>query len=109
VPNAHDTLDVSLSPSFYLLVAIAGIGSFGILAVVLFLIALWYPRRLDRDGVVTRGGRRHEWRDLERTKPLRGDKLHLVFRTGKVIIVPTFLADPRDVLDFLRRCRVELV
>lgn len=103
----RDSLDVGLSTQFLVLVAIAGIGSFGILAVVLLLIATTYPRRLDGEGLVTRGGRRHLWRDLERTKPLRGEKFRIVFRSGSVNVVPAFLGDPPSLLDYLRRCGVD--
>ena len=103
VAPPRDQPDVPLSRSFLLLLGLGAIGSLGVIAVILYLIAMMYPRRLDGSGIVTRGGRRHAWSDFERIVPLRGDKYRLLFRTGRVIVVPTFLNESVELVDHLRR------
>ncbi|MBN8613038.1 MAG: hypothetical protein J0L92_20775 [Deltaproteobacteria bacterium] len=98
---AEEALEIGLGRSFYVVLAVAGIGSFGILAVVLLLLALPWPRRLDADGIVTRGGTRHAWSDFERVAPLRGKSFRLHFRSGRVNVVPTLLDDPSVLLSRL--------
>lgn len=103
VPGPHDTLDVSLTRAFVGLLVIAGIGSMGILAALLYLIALWYPRRLDGEGIVTRAGRRHAWSDFVEVVPRRNGSYQLRFRTGRVIVAVPFVEPKDGIADHLRR------
>ena len=100
---AEDRLELSFGRDFYILLVLATIASFGLLALVLLLLALPWPRRLDADGIVTRAGRRHAWSDFERTVPLRNRNFRLLFRTGRVNVVKSFLDNPAALVSFLRR------
>jgi hypothetical protein len=99
---ADDTLEISLGRDFYILLAIAALGSFGVVALLLLLLALPWPRRVDAEGIVTRGGRRHPWTAFERAIPLRRRNYRLLFRTGRVNVVPSFLANPVALVSVLR-------
>jgi hypothetical protein len=99
----EDILDVELTRAFFLLLVIAAIGSLGVLAALLYLIAMWYPRRLDREGIVTRGGRRHAWSDFVEVVPRRNGSFQLRFRTGRVIVAASFVEPTSGIHDHLRR------
>jgi hypothetical protein len=78
-------------------------------------LALWWsarawPRQLDHDGIVTRAGRRHLWRDLDQTTAVTvvqeghgriTGRLDLVFRSGIVRIVPQSLREAGAVMDYV--------
>ncbi len=102
-----EELNVSLGTGFFVLAVIGGIFTFGVALLAVWMISLNYPARLEPDGLLTRGGKRHAWKDLEHTLQLQKGALRLVFAGGSVNVVPRFLAAPGEVLDYLRRCGVQ--
>ena len=84
--------------------------TFGIGTLALWLSALSWPQRLDHDGIVTRTGRRFLWKDLVEVRRVTvmqqhfgriTGRLDLVFRTGKVKIVPHSLKEGAAVIDYV--------
>lgn len=100
-------LVVELGASFFVLLIVGGLFTLGIASVAMWLIALRYPQVVDRDGVTTRGGARHDWQALQRVVRLQRDGFRLEFHSGAVLMLPRFFASPVAVLDYVQRCGVD--
>lgn len=89
----RDSLEVTLTPGYFVMLVIGGIGSFGIIALFLYLVAMWYPRRIDDAGI----------RDFVRVVPGRNGSFQIAFHTGKVIVPAALIQPLASVHDQLRR------
>ncbi|GEM_PF-3530833 len=64
-PTAPDPgMDVSLGCSYWGIAIVGGLFTFGIVTIVMVLLARRMPRRLDAEGVTLRNGRRFRWSEL---------------------------------------------
>ena len=100
-------LVVELGARFFVLLIVGGLFSLGIASLAVWLISLRYPKVIDRDGITTRGGARHDWQGLQSLIPLQSDGFRLEFQSGAVLMLPQFLSNPFAVLDYVQRCGVD--
>jgi hypothetical protein len=104
-------LKVHLSSSYKLLMRLAGLVTFGVGALLLWLSTMSWPRLIDSDGITLRSGRRLHWGKLTEQRFVRFEdprsaegstgRLELLFGRATVRIVPRSLAEGSAVLGFL--------
>jgi hypothetical protein len=104
-------LAVHLGGAYPMLIWVLLPFTFGIGSLALWLSALPWPRLLDHDGIVTRAGRRFLWKDLVEVRSVTvvqqghnrriTGRLDLVFRSGKVKIVPHSLKEGAAVMNYV--------
>lgn len=76
--GAQDGIDVKLTSFFWTTFGCGGLMTCGLVAVILWVQARRFPRRMDAAGVETRAGKRYPWAGLEVTRWVNA-------RTGAVL------------------------
>lgn len=107
IQRPSEPLEVALGGAFFFVLVFAGVFTLGFVLPVLWWISRGYPRLVDRDGIVTRGGASFGWETLEHTLVTRRGGMRLEFREGNVLVVPAMLANGGELLDYLQRCGVD--
>ena len=103
-------MDVHLSKFFKITMIVGGIFTFGLVAVVLWIQARTFPKRIDSEGITLRSGKRYTWVQLTKATPVTvvdqlgrrvAGKLLLDFGGKKVDIVPGSYAEGHAVIEYI--------
>src|SRR5689334_20788251 len=99
------TLEAQVKPSYYIRVAVIGLLTLGLGAIIMLLQQRQWAQTFDNNGVICRDGKDFWWINLKdvRYVHVRGalNNIELVFDQGKALIFPLMLENSREVMNFI--------
>ncbi len=100
-----NSLEAHVEQSYYTRVALIGVLTVGIGAVLMLLSQLGWAKTFDNSGVTRRDGRQFPWSGLKKIQyvHVRGvlNHVELIFKDGKAMVFPLMLENGGDAMRFI--------
>ncbi len=100
-----NSLEAHVEQSYYTRVALIGVLTVGIGAVLMLLSQLSWAKTFDNSGVTRRDGKQFPWSGLKNVRYIhvRGvlNHVELVFNNGKAMVFPLMLENGGDVMRYI--------
>src|SRR5262245_27681789 len=103
--KSMETLEAQVKPSYYIRVAVIGLLTLRLGALLMLLQQRQWAKTFDNNGVTRRDGQDFWWLNLKdvRYVHVRGafNNIELVFDQGKVLVFPLMLENGSEVMNFI--------